>query len=341
MDYKPGVTADRNETAAAPNGDAVIARTGLFDKIYLYSDGAINDIRIYEIVTENPVAALISNLNTEVSSNAVVTNTVLSNVTNTVLSNVTATVGLKASELNIDGNKNIGVNINNGLSAALTIQGTQSAGATFTGNPVVIGIVNTAGQTSKWPTDSTGTPTIGLQYIRGNPVVQGGISGSLGIGGVQSASQTATANPVLHGGKVITALDAAATTAHLQPVTMDSAKRIITVPYCNPEQSEQYTSGNVLITAATTTQIFAAAGAGIRHYITSMSYHNTNAQASGFYILDGATIIFAGTAIANQVDATILTFPVPLKGTANTALSLQTLVDGISFKINVQGFKSY
>jgi hypothetical protein len=95
-------------------------------------------------------------------------------------------------------------------------------------------------------------------------------------------------------------------------------------------------SAGSLITTATTTQMLAAAGAGLYYHVW-IDFTNGGNTATEVQILDGSTVIWDGYAVANGggfSDAK----PIPLIGSANTALSIKTLTAGASLAWNVRGY---
>ncbi len=126
-----------------------------------------------------------------------------------------------------------------------------------------------------------------------------------------------------------------------RPVLLDASgnlKAVVVPP--TPWQYAAATSGIASTTTAVT--IKAAAGSGIRNYITSLSIaHDTLGAVTEFAIRDGAggTVIFRTKLQTTAKEDTIITFPSPLFSTANTLLEVVTLtsVTGGVF-VNASGF---
>lgn len=102
-----------------------------------------------------------------------------------------------------------------------------------------------------------------------------------------------------------------------------------------PELTWQNTA---TLTTTADAVVKAAAGAGVRNYVTDISFQNTNATITGIVIKDGATDIARFNAPANMAVPAVITFSTPLRGTANTALNVAALVTGANVLVNTAGF---
>lgn len=136
------------------------------------------------------------------------------------------------------------------------------------------------------------------------------------------------------------------------------------VAICNPNAPSQcvapQTNGAIAVTEASSTDwnyasgasgivntttavtIKAAAGSGIRNYITSLQISTDTLGASTeFAIRDGAggTVLWRGKLLTTALPTVTIPFESPLKGTANTLLEVVTLtaVTGGVY-VNAQGF---
>lgn len=89
------------------------------------------------------------------------------------------------------------------------------------------------------------------------------------------------------------------------------------------------------ITGTTSTQLKAAL-AGSHIFITNWSCSNTSATASRVDLLDGATAIGVGYLPANG--GFTQTFPVPLRGTTNTAVNVQLATTATATRCSISGF---
>jgi hypothetical protein len=92
------------------------------------------------------------------------------------------------------------------------------------------------------------------------------------------------------------------------------------------------------ITDTSDVALAAAAGAGIRNYLTAIQFKNISATASEIVVKDGSTVIWRGHAGASMTAMERIVFPVPLKGTANTALNVALLTTATATIVSAQGF---
>lgn len=195
---------------------------------------------------------------------------------------------------------------------------------------------------------TAGTTTIhvlGSTLPLGQPVSQPisgtvSVSGTLTTAGPAAHSAAASGNPVQIGGVVATAVSTAEVAGDACRLQMSTGGAAIIRPYAVPELDWSYAAAAGGITNTTDVAIKAAAGAGVRNYLTSISVTNASATiATEVVIKDGATIIwrgFVGTqALLNS--AVNVTFPTPLKSTANTALNVACITTGAAVYVNAQG----
>jgi hypothetical protein len=98
---------------------------------------------------------------------------------------------------------------------------------------------------------------------------------------------------------------------------------------------------NTTVTTATQTAIRAAQGANICQNVTQITYQNTNATATTLTIQDASATLIAISVPASMTLAQQLTFPTPLRGSANAALNYTAGTTGASVLLNVTGFNSY
>lgn len=117
----------------------------------------------------------------------------------------------------------------------------------------------------------------------------------------------------------------------------DLVGKLITLPYANPENFVNGTTS--AITDTTSTQAIAAQGAGVRTYITSITITNSHATVGTFVkVLDGSTIAWEGYCAAAG-GGFCISLPVPLRGTANTAVNIQPVTTGANVIASVAGYK--
>lgn len=94
------------------------------------------------------------------------------------------------------------------------------------------------------------------------------------------------------------------------------------------------------ITDTSAASVLAAAGAGLRNYITSLTVTNSHATVSTVVeIRDGtSTVIHRAYAVAAGGGYTIW-FPTPLRGTANTAVNAYCITTGSNVYVSASGFR--
>jgi hypothetical protein len=109
-------------------------------------------------------------------------------------------------------------------------------------------------------------------------------------------------------------------------------------PYAQPAS---FVSGQTSdITGTSSTSVIAAQGAGVVIYITSIMVTNADADTGTVVkILDGSTTLWRGYAAA-EGGGFAITFPVPLKCSANTAVNAQCETTGATVQVNVAGYKA-
>lgn len=120
--------------------------------------------------------------------------------------------------------------------------------------------------------------------------------------------------------------------------TMDG-KQVI-MPYSIGDLTWQYAGIASGIVSSTADTEIKAALATYRNYLTSISIsHDTLSAVTEYVIKDGATVIYRGKLQVTATEGLVITFPNPLRGTANTALNfaLLTSVTGGVY-INAQGY---
>lgn len=144
--------------------------------------------------------------------------------------------------------------------------------------------------------------------------------------------------PVKMGGKATNVEPSAVSaTGDRSNFITDMVGKQIILPYANPENFVMGTTA--AITDTTSTSTIASAGGSLRNYITSIIVTNSHATVGTFVkILDGATIIWEGYAQPLGGGFT-QSFPVPLRGTAATAVNTQCVTTGANVIASVAGYK--
>lgn len=178
--------------------------------------------------------------------------------------------------------------------------------------------------------DSTisGAALTALQLID-NPIVAHDAAAS-GASGLSMAGAYATNS--IEGLTQVAAADAARIVSDLNGV-------LVTRPHTTLEEN---LSERVSDTAGTSTNFtnFAAGGAGIHNYITSITVHNSHASTNGYVdIRDGSAGSVIWTVPAPATGGAVLQFDPPLKGAANTALAYDVSAAISTVYISVNGFQ--
>lgn len=154
----------------------------------------------------------------------------------------------------------------------------------------------------------------------------------------QSAHDAAVAgSPVRAAGRALSA-------AYATVATGDTADFITTLqgvqvirPWQIPELEWSYAAAAGGIINTTDVVLSAAAGAGLRRYITSMTLSNNSATATEVVLKDGATIIWRGHLPGNAPTSEIV-FTNPLKTSANAALNVACITTAAAVYVNAQGY---
>ena len=115
----------------------------------------------------------------------------------------------------------------------------------------------------------------------------------------------------------------------------------VVTPYSVASANWQYAAptGGIITTAPVT--LVAAAGAGVRNYITALQIKGCNAVASEVVIQDGAAVVlWRGYVAATMLTADDLVFPTPLMSSTgvNSAITLTVNTTATLTYVTAQGF---
>lgn len=191
---------------------------------------------------------------------------------------------------------------------------------------------------------SVGAGVVGTGTLRVTLPTDG--TGALAsVGGQVAASAVASGNPLTIGARARTTQAGQVSDTQVQWAVCQSDGRLVTKPYQIAELEWQYAAASGGISNTTTAvTIKAAAGASVRNYITAIQIEaEALGAATELAIRDGA----AGTVIwrikigtGGLLGGLPITFPTPLKGTANTLLEVVTLTASVTGAVyfNAQGF---
>jgi hypothetical protein len=145
-----------------------------------------------------------------------------------------------------------------------------------------------------------------------------------------------TGNPVKVGGVARSTNPSVVASGDRSDLMTDLIGRLVVSPYSIPEN---IVSGvTAAITGTADTAVIAAQGAGVRIYVTQMVILNTSATATLVNIKDGTTTIYTVNAPATSGQIA-LTFPVPLRLTANNALNVACGTTAANVIVSASGYK--
>lgn len=161
----------------------------------------------------------------------------------------------------------------------------------------------------------------------------------IGAGTIVAEDSASTANPLIVGGVVRTALPAATVIAGDAVRSTFSRSGQIVTKQNAPGDLDFFV--NATVTTNTQTAIRGAQGVDIRQNVTAITYQNTNATPTTLTIQDGSTTLVTWSIPASMTEPRQLIFPTPLRGTANTALNYTAGTTGANVLLNVTGFNSY
>jgi hypothetical protein len=166
------------------------------------------------------------------------------------------------------------------------------------------------------------------------------------VSGTVTASNTAgdvahdsadSGNPVKVGGVARSSEITAVANGDRANLVTDLVGKLITLPYCNPENLLAGSTSD--ITGTSNTSIIAPQGASVRIYVTSLIVTNSHATVGTWVnVKDGTTTIYTGYAAAVGGGFAV-TLPTPLRLTANTALNAACETTGSNTRVSAVGYK--
>lgn len=286
-------------------------------------------------------------------------NTVLDNIdTNTDYGQVVGG-GAEATALRVTiANDSTGVVSVDDGGGALTVDGTVTANLSATDNAVLDQIEvntsygdNTGGGTETGAlrvtiaNDSTGV--LSIDDNGGSITVDGSVTADLGanndvtVTGGNAHDGTTLGNPVLGGARATNSIEGVTQVANadLTYVQADLNGVLISRPHTTLEEIITERVADTAGTSANFTN-FAAGGAGVHNYVTTISIYNSSATDGYVDFRDGSAGSVIFTAAAPAAGGSVITFPVPLKGAANTALAYDVSGALSTVYISVIGFQA-
>lgn len=156
-----------------------------------------------------------------------------------------------------------------------------------------------------------------------------------------AAASADSGNPVKVGARARSSEITALANNNRSDLLTDLAGKLLVLPYANPEN---FVSGAITtaMTGTTSTSLVAAAGAGLRNYITTLIVSNAHATVGTDIIIQdgsGGTTLMTIPAAAVYGGA-VINLPVPLRQpTANTAIFCANVTTGASTKVSAVGYK--
>jgi hypothetical protein len=162
--------------------------------------------------------------------------------------------------------------------------------------------------------------------------------GSVSVTGGQAAHDAVLAgNPMRIGARALSAAYATVATGDQADLVSTLQGVLVTRPFQIPELEWSFASPAGGVINTTDVVLAAAAGAGLRRYITGLQLSNANATATEVVLKDGATVIWRGNLPANAPNVPI-EFPDPLRTTANAALNFACITTAAAVYVNAQGY---
>lgn len=171
-----------------------------------------------------------------------------------------------------------------------TIVGTGAAGTAATGVVTVQGIASMT-KLLVTPDALPANQTVNLAQVGGTNTVNGGVAGSLAIGGTVLTNVAITANPINLGAQAISSENTVVTATRQVQLVADLTGKLITMPFANKENLVKGTTGAM---TGTTSTVLLAAVASQKLYVTYISCVNSHASVGTFVtVQDG----MGGTAL--------------------------------------------
>lgn len=156
------------------------------------------------------------------------------------------------------------------------------------------------------------------------------------VSGSVVAFQQGTQSPSVYGMRNDTLASFLGANLTTRPMAVDSAGRTLTKPF-SPEESRVEGYHSVVSTSVTT--LVAAAGAGLRNYITDVMIANTGATTALITFKDGAGSILGYTIAPSGGGSNLPGLATPIRTGANASFDFQPDVASSIIFATVKGFK--
>lgn len=186
--------------------------------------------------------------------------------------------------------------------------------------------------------NASGAAAVNVQDGGNSLTVDGSVSvsGTVTVGGVAAHDAAISGNPVRLAGRAQTTENAVVADEDTSDLITSLDGKLINLPYAVPER---FVSGvTASITGTGNTSVIASPGGSLRNYITQLLVTNGHATVGTYVnIKDGTTSIYSG--YARQAGGGFaLTFLVPLRLTAATALQAANETTGSDTRVSASGF---
>lgn len=218
---------------------------------------------------------------------------------------------------------------------SLTVDGTVTANlAAGTNN---IGDVDVLTVPAPLNVTGNGTAASALRVTMANDS-----QGVVAVAGQVAHDSPATGNPVTVAAEARNADITAVANGDVVRLVTTLLGKIVTYPWALPGSTWNYAAASGGITTTTGVTAKAAAGAGIRNYVTTIQVINGHASTdSDVQIRDGAsgTVLWRGFAKSGGGGVSAKCDP-PLRGTANTLIEVACGTSGAAVYVNLQGYSS-
>lgn len=183
---------------------------------------------------------------------------------------------------------------------------------------------NISDQSFALPVGIVNTPNVN---VTGTPTVVGSAAHDAAISG----------NPVRNSGRAVTANYTAVSSGDVADLITTLVGALIIRQNSIPENA---INNFGTLTNNSDNTLFAAAGTGIRNYLTSIQLQNTNATATTVAVKDNTTVKWQVSLPANMALPLVVNFTDPILMTANTVTNIACGTTGANVLVNAQGYKA-